>query len=50
MVFLYLDVTTEPFSNLRVRQALSHAIDRDLMVKVAMYTPNPLTPPVFLKV
>ena len=37
MVFLYLDVTTEPFSNLRVRQALSHAIDRDLMVKVAMY-------------
>ncbi|MBL90566.1 MAG: peptide ABC transporter substrate-binding protein [Myxococcales bacterium] len=37
MVFLYLDTAQPPFNNLEIRKALSHAIDRDLMVKVAMY-------------
>lgn len=36
-VFLYVDVNKAPFSNVEVRRALSQAIDRELMVKVAMF-------------
>jgi len=36
-VFLYLNTTSPPLDDPRVRTAISHAIDRDLVVKVAMY-------------
>lgn len=31
--YLFFDVTTAPFDNLKVRQAFSHAVDRDAMQK-----------------
>ena len=36
-IFLYLNTVVEPFDNINVRKAISMAIDRDLIVKVAMY-------------
>jgi len=36
-VFLYLNTTIKPFDNSNVRKAISMAIDRELIVKVAMY-------------
>lgn len=36
-VFLYANTTREPLSDRRVRKALSMAIDRDLLVDVALY-------------
>ena len=46
--YLFFDTFNEPFDNLKVRQAISHAIDRDLIVNgplkdqsVAAFTMNP---------
>ncbi len=36
-IFLYLNTTKKPFDNVDFRKAISMAIDRDLIVKVAMY-------------
>ena len=36
-IFLYLNTIQEPFDNKEIRKAISMAIDRDLIVKVAMY-------------
>ncbi len=36
-IFLYLNTTIKPFDNVEFRKAISMAIDRDLIVKVAMY-------------
>lgn len=35
-VMLYANTTKEPFDSIEVRKALSHAIDRDLIVRIAM--------------
>ena len=36
-IFLYLNTTQKPFDNSEIRKAISMAIDRDLIIKVAMY-------------
>lgn len=37
MIFLYLNTTNPHFADVRVRKALSMAIDRDSLVEIAMY-------------
>jgi len=36
-IYLYLNTVVKPFDNINVRKAISMAIDRNLIVKVAMY-------------
>ena len=36
-IFFYLNTTIEPFNNIEFRKAISMAINRDLITKVAMY-------------